>query len=367
LRDFIPYQPGIEKMSITVTIVLVLVATALLICLQFALAPTIAAWREVKQVRVLGGLAKYVLWESNEVVIFQRGGKVLGELLKRDIEDGQGGARFIFALRGESVRGRVWLGVQSWTWGGQASTREGIPCTLKAAVKFSVEDVSKFVYGNKATRPFNKLKEIDASRIAASLFSDDVEECVVSTLSQESLIRMIILKLPAYLQRQQDGVASEAVTSSVAEISAKLAKIIGAKLAESAGVHGMLVHGVTVPSMQFAPEIVKKALATVLTMFEPLQAEQLAEADRIVSDTKAASYAKGLADIKSVLGLEVTQIRELLQHLPDGSDNGKEELVKGIISGVKSLNSKREVEELEAEADAAPPKSLNPNNEPDEE
>jgi len=354
-------------MSMNVIYVLIAVAAvAAIICSQFVLAPWRASRRDVKQVSVLGGIAHYIEWERNEVVITTRGGKewISGE---GDGPKKSGGKRFIYDLFGDKLRGRVWLGVQSWVWAGSASTREGIPCSLKIAVKFAVDDVPKYVYENKTAKHRDESREINALSMADDVFKDDTEEIAGSTLSKESLIEMVILKLPKYQSGHRGSVASRAVRSSVAEISEKIVKLMQEKLANEAQAHGMSVVGVGVLSLKFAPEIVGKSLETYLTMFEPLRAEQLAEANRLTSDTQAESYAFQLHLIAKELGIPVTQMRELLQHLPGGSNDTQAELAKAIISEFKNLNAKPETPVKDMQPDALePPNTLHPTDDEDE-
>lgn len=326
-------------------------------CLQFALAPWRASRRRVDRVDVLG-IAQYLTWKSNEVVVVERGGKAMSDLLKKDIDDNRGGARFIYTLFGESVRARVWFGVQLWTWEDRLSTSDGIPCSLRVFVKLAVrsDDVLTYVYKNKSSKHLNESGEVDALGMAEEWLKSTTHDAVSSILSNEHLIRMIILRLPNHRSNDQVTNAAEVIESSVTEISRRLVKVLQTRLSERAQAHGMRVDEIEVPSLKFAPEVVKKALDTFLMTFEPLQAMQLAEAARITANTQTEVYADELRAKADVLGLSVTQLIELLKH----SGGLPRKLVPVIASAVENQNLKpgskfEDQPSLESEAKGRPP------------
>lgn len=345
-------------MSMTVTQVLIIVfAVAALICLQFPMARWLAALTGWKKVNILGGVAQYVVWKKNEIVIFERDGELMEDFLELDKKT-KGGARVISILRGERIAGRVWFVDHEWSWQGKAATREGIKCNLKVVVNWVVdaENVSDYVYENRSAKQLNKNGEIDAWMIAEDLFKGSMGPTVNSTFSHESLFEMVILNLPKYRSDHQGSYTSDVIESSVEQISKKLAATVQQGYSKKAQKHGIELVGI-VASVEFADEVGKKALDTFLTIFEPLQAEQLAEAERIMNDTQTESYIKKLDALVKLLGRPFTQMQELFKHLSAGSisNSAQEELAKAMISAFWSQNSERRLESEGTAADATEP------------
>lgn len=351
-------------MSMTIIYILgSIVAGALLISLQFALAPMIAVRRRVKKVRILGGIGEYIIWDPNEVLIIRRGGKIW----KSDEDTNQGGARFIYPLLGEDVRARVSLAVKSLTWKDTVNIQEAIPCNIEVVVWWAVDDVSDYFFRNDLEKHSGDSEE-EAARNAAEadlkkLTGARVRKVASKADFQISLIEMLILKQTEYRAVNRDDNVADDTPPGVANIYANLELALQTELNpnelnKEVLTCGLRVDRVEVQSINWATEVQRSVLDMLLARLKPEQAKSQAEADRIITDTQSESYAKRLREISNVLGIPVTQMRELLQHLPNGSNKTQEELAKAIISEYKNLNSKpglpgpeTKIDELESPKD----------------
>jgi regulator of protease activity HflC (stomatin/prohibitin superfamily) len=344
-------------MSMPIIYVLVsVVAVALLVSIQFALAPMLAVRRRVKKVRILGGIGEYIVWDPNEVLIIRRGGKIW----KSDENTEQGGARFIYPLLGEEVRARVSLAVKSLTWRDTVNIQEAIPCNIEVVVWWFVDDVSQYFFRNDLEKHPGESEEAAARNAAEAnlrkLTGARVRNVASKADFQISLIEMLILKQSEYRAVHRASNVAEDAPTGIANISANLTRALQAELNpdglnKEAQSYGLRVERVEVQSIDWATEIQRPILDMLLDRLKPERAKSQAEAARIIADTESEADAKRLRELSNVLGVPVTQMRELLQHLPSGSSNTQEELAKAIISEFKKLNPKPAPPGSEAEAD----------------
>lgn len=367
------------------------VAVALPVALQFALAPMVAVRRRVKRVRILWGMAEYVVWDPNEVLIIRRGGKIWkSDEDEAPSDDGDkkpsgdeakqssnGGARFIYPLFGEDVRARVSLAVKSLTWRDTVNIQEAIPCNIEVAVWWAVDDVSEYFFRNDleahpdAGRKAGARSEEEAARDTAEadlkkLTGARVRKVASNVDFQISLIEMLILKQSEYRAVQPGGVAPDSnARAGAANMSANLTHALRAELNpdelnKEAKACGLRVERVEVQSIDWATEVQRPVLEMLLGRLRPERARSQAEAEGILADAKSESYAKRLSDISKVLGVPVTQMRELLQHLPDGASDTRDELAQAIISEFKRLNPQSDLPRPKTKADELEPRRMTP-------
>jgi hypothetical protein len=345
-------------MSLTAIYILgPILALALLVALSFALAPMLAVRRRVKKVRILGGIGEYIVWDPKEVLIMRRGGTM-------SISGEQGGAQFIYPLFGEEVRGRVSLGLQSLTWKDTVNIQETIPCNIEVVVWWDVQNVSDYFFRDNLVRHPHESEELAARNTAEAdlkkLIGARVRKIASQADFQISFVEMLLLNESEYRAVRQDRAAASASPSGAANISANLERALQEQirpeeLTREAQASGLRVARVEVQSINWATEVQKPVLETWLARLKPEQARSRAEAERIIEDSRADSYAHRLSKISDVLGQPVTQMRELLQNLPDVSSNTQDELAKAIITEFKNQNAKTALPAKEDEK-TAPPK-----------
>lgn len=320
-------------------ILMIIVAIPLLICLQFALAPWWATVRRVKQVRILGGIGEYVRWDHGEVVIFSRE-------VEPEISDGQGGSRFIFPLFAQSVRARILMASQSLTWKDKVDIQDALPCNIEITIRWIVDDAKLYFSG--------KIDEAGAhnagEKILKELIGHQVMEMVSNANFQVGFTASLFLRKSEF--QIEDGTRPGMANITAILRYALLAKLNLAELNKEIHRYGLRLDDVKLQSIKWAPEVHEEILKTLKKRLEPDQARSQADADRIKSDNEAEAYGKMLQEVKNVLGPEVTQIRELLQHLPAGLSLPKEDVIKAIFYAVKGRSSqeiatnppKREIE-----------------------
>lgn len=341
----------------------VVIAIALLVCVQFPLARIRAARKDLEQVNILGGLAQFIRWELNEIVIFERDGRILIELLEKDIKENKGGARFIYALRGETVGGRVGLGLQSLTWKDEVNIQEIIPCSIEVVVWWAVSSskVSEYFFGNDAEKHPRASKAAAARGAAAAtlkkLTGARINKVASQAEFQISLIELLLLKQTEYRAVDRHNNITDNTPRSAANISANLESVLQAelnveKLDHEAQNYGLRIDRIEVQSIKWATKVQNPVLEMLLDRLKVEHARSQAQANQIIADAQAESYAKELHLIAKELGIPVTQMRELLRHLPKGSDNTQDEMTKAIIFKFKNLNPKPEFQGQEIEPDA---------------
>jgi hypothetical protein len=303
-------------MTLTTTEILIIIFGILaLLCLQFPLARAWAAARNKRTVSLFGGLVTYVVWRKNELVIFEREGSPIRSFIERDLAAKDGGARFITILSGDRIACRVSFVKRPWEWEGTVATQEGINCQLKIVATLSVDrdaqSVEKFVYENKSELHLDEAGEIDVGSLGREWLTQTIEEAGAE-VSKESLGEMIVLEVPKY-GSSEDARLESSTHSRVWELSPKLRKLLCDKLDNEAKEHGMRVSQVQVAPLKFPEEVIRKVRETFLTIYEPLQAGQKAEAYRIMEYMRTDTKLNDLKGHVDVMGKPYVQGFELFK------------------------------------------------------
>lgn len=140
----------------TDTIILIVFALILLICLRMFIPFLFAKYNAVNQqqaeIDLLWGWVKLVLWQSNEGVVVLRNKNVVFT-----DQQGKGGIKYLLPIRGEELRAKVPLAKRMLTWeDDKILTRESLRIHMKVAVWWHVSDILKYVFDIDRPAQFNE-------------------------------------------------------------------------------------------------------------------------------------------------------------------------------------------------------------------
>jgi regulator of protease activity HflC (stomatin/prohibitin superfamily)/predicted RNA-binding Zn-ribbon protein involved in translation (DUF1610 family) len=112
--------------------------------LQFFLAKSVAIQRKQKEVDLLGGLVKLILWEANEGIVLLKNKSVSDVIYG---PQSGGGTQFIYPLFGEELRIRVPLTLRLTQFqDANVLTRESTRLFFKVAIWWWISDLEKYYY-----------------------------------------------------------------------------------------------------------------------------------------------------------------------------------------------------------------------------
>ena len=201
-----------------VAILALLFGLVALLCGALAVQLLLAKQRAIagKNVSILFGLGRIVVWEQNEGLVFQRDKRISDIVM--GTEQG-GGLRIIYPLVGEELKSRVPLSLQlTWFEDQRVLTREAVQLTVKIAIWWSIDNLEKYCFQIE-----NSVNSLDNTRrpggnygrfpVARPIDRKSTAEVWIQTLA-ESCIRQLISETSTFLivsKRASSGLPFEMV------------------------------------------------------------------------------------------------------------------------------------------------------------
>ncbi|HEX5152562.1 MAG TPA: SPFH domain-containing protein [Parafilimonas sp.] len=291
-------------------IILIVFALILLIGLRMFIPFLFAKYNAVNQqqteIDLLWGWVKLVLWQPNEGVVILRNKNVLFT-----DEQGKGGIKYIFPIRGEELRAKVLLTTRLLTWeDDKILTRESLQIHMRVAVWWNVSDILKYVFDIDRPAQFNETRsEINLLKSSEAWLKTLTEGTIRVLASKASATQLITTATTGYLNVHHNGDGNQVDTAaSVQSISETIALQLREELNRKLKSYGIGVNRVEIQAIRLSAEVQQAIDNVWLAHLKPVQTEQEARARKIELEALA-----------SVLGTDAVALNELLKNF-EGSN-----------------------------------------------
>ena len=341
-------------------VLIAVVIIALMICAQFMFAPMIAQRRKVREVDILKGFARYIEWPMNEIVVFERKGKVATDFIEQDLKENDGGHRYISGFNGESDRTRVSFGVESLIWEDEVIICDTIPCHIRIIIDWAVtrnkESVLKYVYDHNSPKRLSARREnagLNTAEDRLKALTEGVNDVISRKTFQASYLQLFILKELDKRGGLSDFNVANDFPKGVEEISAILKPSLMAELSEKGANFGLEIKDVAIPIIKIDPKIQAELLDILLERQKLERARLAAEEKKITETAQIDIEVERLKSHAGVLGLDPVRIIEVLKHVHSGLLK-HDKFLRSLISATtdKSAENGR----LDQATDPDPPK-----------
>jgi hypothetical protein len=222
-----------------------------------------------------------------------------------------------------------------------------IPCNLKVAARWTVEDVSKYVNKNSSAIQANESEESAALNMM-KLWLKTLTAAISLAASQESfqssfLHMVAVEEKESQADRNTDD--TQELKPSIAKLTRNLGKILQEELNAETHEYGVLVVGVQIPETGLDAKVRAAILNTLSARLKVEEAKLDARAKQITEEGQIELDRKRHSMHKSELGLGTARNLEVLKQLAPKLHVTKEELFKIIVASTGR----------DAELDAADP------------
>lgn len=316
-------------MNMDTTYVLIgIAAFGLLVVAQFPLARFLATRNNWKKVNILFGVAQYIFWDKNEAVVLTQAGKE--EIISND-----GGERIIYPWFAQRLRARVSLADQLHTADVTVYIFDTIPCNLKVAARWTIEDASKFINKNSSARQDNESEESAALNMM-KVWLKNLTAAISLAASQESFQSSFLHMVAVEEHESQEGGLDidgiDELKPRVAKLTRNLGKILQAELNAETLAYGVRVVGVQIPETGLDANVRSAILKTLSARLKVEQAKLDARATQIAEEQQIETDRKRHAMHTSELGLGTARNLEVLRQLAPKLHVSPEELFKIVLA-----------------------------------
>ena len=289
---------GILEMCIIAGLLLVLIFVW---PVPFLFAKYQAVKRKKAEVDLLGGWIKLILWQPNEGVVVLRNKNVAFV-----DQQGRGGIKYIYPIRGEELRARVPLTIRMLTWeDDKVLTRESLRIHMKVVVWWSVANLLKYVFDiDRTVQAKEEDTEPDLLESSEAWLTALTEATIRVIASRASTAQLISTATTGYLKTHHanDGqIADE--PESVQTISETIAHQLQEDLNLKAMRYGISVNRVEIQAIRLSGEVQEAINKVWLAFLKPVQSEQESRARQIELETTS-----------KVLGTDAVALNELLKN-----------------------------------------------------
>lgn len=313
-----------EFIPILILVFVLLVAVApLVIWGQVRFSKYVAIRDRKKEVTLLGGMIKLILWEPNEGLVLLRN-KAISEV----IYNSPGGTKFIYPIRGEELRARIPLALHLLTWEDEKIlTRESIQVRMKVALWWRVLDLKAYVFSiDRNVHVENAHAEMGLLEAAEVWLKTLTESTLRTIVSQLSVAFLVSSKATSYLHVEQSH-NKELVSTLSPEVltSESMADNLHRSLTPKVSEYGIELQRVEIQEIALSSEIQQAIDKVWKASLLPAQTEQEARARKIE-----------LQAVASVLGVEATALNELMQNFQGSNFYGFPQFLENLFAKVAS-------------------------------
>ncbi len=307
-----------------------------------------------RQVSILFGLAKLIVWEQNEGLLMLKNKKVWNQIYGSVVG---GGLKVIYPVLGEEVRIRAPLTIQlTWFIDEKVLTRDAVQLKVKTAIWWEIHNLEAFFYkidsevhSTRSDRLTSGSEAVTANRSARGHLS--VAEIWVKTLT-ESCLRKLISETSTFLivsKQASQGLPAEMFQGSSEPTAIatpdRIAKELQTELAKRITSYGINIDRIEIQDVQLPPRIQTAVDEVWISATQPKRSENEASALR--------NHLQVLAD---VLGKDAAGLMQIVDKMPSNSYLGNP---VGLIQKVMSQldGSKPTARAKLASKDTSPPKT----------
>ncbi len=336
----------------------VLAATLLLIAIVVTINLFLARYRAIKagrtEVDLVWGWVKLILWQPNEGVMVLRNKKI--HFID---EEGTGGTKFIFPIKGDELEARVPLTIRLVSWeDDRVLTKESLQVRVKVAVWWRISSMKEYVFD------IDRSVHVEGPEDAGRLLPDNPEhshrtvglvessEAWLKAITESSMrilasrsgaAELVSSKPMEYLSRVVDGGGTRQVTTTVTEstVPAGIALELKEELSNKVSGYGIGINRVEIQEIRLAPEVQEAIDKVRLAFLKPVQSEQEARARQIELEATASvlgTSAVALTEIfKQLGGTNMYMVPPFFQNLFGIVDQKAKDLEKEPVRPVNRL------------------------------
>jgi len=292
-----------------------------------------------RQISILFGLAKLIVWEQNEGLLMLKNKKVWNQIYG---PAAGGGLKIIYPVLGEEVRIRVPLTVQlTWFSDQRVLTRDAVQLSVKTAIWWDIQNLERFFYkidsevhSTQSDHLVTGRETVTADRTARGHLA--VAEIWVKTLT-ESCLRKLISETSTFLivsKQASQGLPAEMIRSGSEPTVIATPDLIAGKLREELSEritsYGLNIDRIELQEVQLPPRIQTAVDEVWISATQPRRSENEAAALR--------NHLKVLAD---VLGKDAAGLMQIVDKLPSNSYVGNPvALIQSVMSQMDGPKSK---------------------------
>jgi regulator of protease activity HflC (stomatin/prohibitin superfamily) len=303
--------------SVFSLLTLALIVWGVTIAIAMVLAPYRAIRSGRREMELVGGWVKLVLWEPNEGVVILRN-KAITEVL----EDGEGGKKFIFPILGDEVKARFPLTTRLLEWeDARILTRESIQVKMKVAAWWKATSLREFALTIDTGIHVNEShRNVGLLEAAEHWLKTLTESTLRSIVSHASIATLVSSQASHYLRAAS---ASPALPDTpdhqdpVKAIGGELQRELNLKLRD----FGAVVTDCAIQEITFAPDIQAAIDRVWRAALLPAQSAHEAEARRIALEAEVG-----------VLGPDAVRLAEVFKQLGGSTFFGLPGGVDALVS-----------------------------------
>jgi regulator of protease activity HflC (stomatin/prohibitin superfamily) len=293
----------------------------------FLLAPYRAIRSGRRELDLLGGWVKLVLWEPNEGVVILRN-KAITDVF----EDGEGGKKFIFPILGDEVKARFPLTTRLIEWeDARILTRESIQVKMKVAAWWKATSLREFALTiDTGIHLDDAHRNVGLLEAAEHWLKTLTESTLRSIVSHASIATLVSSQASNYLRSASATpapVESPDQRDPVKAISEELQRELNAKLRD----FGAVVKDCAIQEITFAPDIQAAIDRVWRAALLPAQSTHEAEARRIALEAEVG-----------VLGVDAVALAEVFKQMGGSTFIGLPGSVDAMLSRMAAQNGQGE-------------------------